>query len=97
MGQNCYGPRRETVRCADGKMRRAALRCYWDGREWCLYGDTYFSVPARIKYQSRTVTGFAWTDGESDSGRPRYGFTQNAETKNHRAELVWQKGGINAH
>lgn len=44
--------------CADGKVRTAHVRSYWDGAKWCLHADTYFSIPARVRVRGKTVTGF---------------------------------------
>ncbi len=44
--------------CADAVERTAYVRSYWDGRNWCMHGDTYFSVPAYVKVKGTSVRGY---------------------------------------
>lgn len=44
--------------CADGQVRVAKARAYWDGQRLCMDGDTWFSVPARVRAHGKTVAGY---------------------------------------
>lgn len=44
--------------CPDGKVRKVQARHYWDGRRDCLAADTFFSVPASLKYRRRYLSGY---------------------------------------
>ena len=53
------------VLCPDGHKRTVYQRSYWDGRRWCAYADTYFSVPAYVHAYGKTVRGYVGSeDGE---------------------------------
>jgi hypothetical protein len=56
-----YRPHRDVL-CKDGVKRTAHVRSYWDGRRWCAYGDTYFSVPAFVYVRGKTVRGYVGSD-----------------------------------
>jgi len=44
--------------CPNGKVRKVQARHYWDGRRDCLAADTFFSVPASIRYRGKHITGY---------------------------------------
>lgn len=77
MSEIMYRPHK--VICDDGIIRTARVRSYWDGRNWCAYADTWFSVPAYTKARGKTVRGYV-TSG--DAG-PR--FVAYLYRKNHQA------------
>ena len=55
--------------CDDGKARMVSVRHYWDGRSHCLAADTFFSVPASVKYRGKHLTGYVTTPGGLDEGQ----------------------------
>jgi len=71
IGLSIYRPNR--LRCEDGKERSVMVRSYYDGQRWCWYGDTYFSVPARVRVNGKTIRGIVTNIGEYDSD-PTTGF-----------------------
>lgn len=66
------------VLCADGVRRTVQLT-----RE----PDTFFSIPARLTYKGKTVTGFVWQHG-LETGGLDLSFSPNADGKN-AALLQW--------
>lgn len=56
MSEFTYRPHKAI--CADGVTRTARIRSCWNGREWAMHGDTFFSVPAFVKAHGKTVRGF---------------------------------------
>jgi hypothetical protein len=62
---------RHRALCADGKTRSALI---------LNHPDTFFSVPARVKVQGKTVTGFVYLHGSSDEKELR--FSASAWMKN---------------
>lgn len=73
------------ARCADGVIRSARVRSYYDGRRWCMHGDTYFSVPAVVTVARKTIRGYVTT---TDEGLE---FQAYQYRKNH--QLIVSKGG----
>ena len=68
MAEIFYRPHK--AMCDDGKWRIVRVRSYYDGRNWCMYADTFFSVPANVrvngKYIAGYVTGRDWYDFPND-------------------------------
>lgn len=46
------------IKCADDVVRTVRVKSYFDGRNWCFYADTFFSVPAFVKVRGKTVRGY---------------------------------------
>lgn len=44
--------------CQDGVERKVYVRCYWTGREWSWYCDTFSTTPAFVKVRGKTIRGF---------------------------------------
>jgi hypothetical protein len=71
---------RHSALCADGKRRSALIT---------KDADTFFTVPARVSYKGKTVTGFLYHHGPENEIR----FSADAWRKN-AALLQWPpKGG----
>lgn len=55
--------------CPDGKVRKVSARHYWDGRRHCLAADSFFSVPAGLKFRGKYVHGYVTgVDDEREDG-----------------------------
>jgi hypothetical protein len=65
--------RRARVLCADGVVRKAIVGI----------PDTYFSIPARLKANGKTVSGFV--SSEEVEGAVVYTFTAYTSGANHDA------------
>ncbi len=65
--------------CPDGKIRTARVKCYaYDGS---MAADTWFSVPAFVKANGKTVRGYV-TGSETE---PKLEFRSYLYRKNHSA------------
>lgn len=69
------------VLCSDGKVRRATVT-----RE----ADTFFTLPARVKVNGRTVTGHVYVN-ELDYPEPVWCFSAYAYLRNADALPEWPK------
>ena len=70
---------RHAALCADGKVRSAQVT---------NHPDTFFSVPARVKVNSKTVTGILYIAKEW-TGTPQIQFTPDRWRKNARLLPHW--------
>lgn len=72
--------------CADGKIRTARVRSYWDGLRWCMHADTYFSVPAYTYAKGKRVTGYITGRDNIEPGETvTHEFRAVTYRKNHGA------------
>ncbi len=60
--------------CADGVIRTAYVRSYWDGRQWCMHSDTFFSVPAFVRVKGKRVSGYVTRTDPADWCKPDAAF-----------------------
>ena len=61
------------------------VRSCYDGQRWSWHGDTYFSVPARVRITGKTVRGIVTNIGKYDSDATK-GFA--AFTNDPNAGLI---------
>jgi hypothetical protein len=64
---------RVTVRCADGKWRRAEIRSW---------PDTYYSQPASVKVNGKTVSGYVTGSSSPIAGPTDHDFIAYSYGKN---------------
>lgn len=70
MPRDLIGWRSAPALCADGKIRTVRVKSVWDGARWVYLADTFFSVPARVCANGKTVAGFV----EGREGEPNLEF-----------------------
>jgi hypothetical protein len=72
--------------CSDGKIRAAEL---------ASSGDTFFSVPARIRINGKTITGYYTVDTDSNWSKKSHVFRHH--TVHNELLPTWPKSNTMEH